>query len=317
MISSILRKLATYLSFFFKNKPINEKKNKKIIKKISKLLINRRVLNSNLKKTHIKFNSQLIELLKKEEKIKNFLRENFIQKMFFVHNRLFIYSELKSLQKNKKWVFYKKILIEDIIGNPVRYFLFPISSGNKINHVFHLSLLIDEFNINLKKIKNVFEFGGGYGCMARIFSKINKKIKYTCFDTFYVNILQFYYLANNNLNVGFKKKNNFFLSSNYKQIKNYDKKNSNYLFIANWSLSETPLQFRKNFEKIIKNSEYILIGFQENFENINNLNYFNYLKKKISNKFKIKIIENKFYKGNFIQPQRHFYFLAKRIKISS
>ena len=60
--------------------------------------------------------------------------------------------------------------------------------------------------------------------MARIFSKINNKIKYTCFDTFYVNLLQFYYLAGNNLNVGFKKKNNFFLSSNYKQIKNYNKK---------------------------------------------------------------------------------------------
>jgi 16S rRNA G1207 methylase RsmC len=49
--------------------------------------------------------------------------------------------------------------------------------------------------IDLKKdIKKVFEFGGGYGCMARIFSKINKNVKYTCFDTHYVNLLQYYYL---------------------------------------------------------------------------------------------------------------------------
>ena len=313
MISFILRKLATFLSIFFKNKPINEVKNKKIIKKINKLLNESKVTNSNLKKTHIKFNFQLFKLLK-EKKIRNFLRESFIQKMFFIHNRLFIYNELKFLQKSKKWFFYKKILVEDSIGDPIRYFLYPISSGNRINHVFHLSLLIEEFNIDLKKIKKIFEFGGGYGCMARIFSKVNNKIKYTCFDTFYVNLLQFYYLACNNLNVGFKKENNFFLSSNYKQIKKYHKKNSNYLFIANWSISETPLQFRKNFEEIIKKSKYILIGFQESFENINNLKYFSNLKKKISTKFEIKIIKNKFYKGNLIQAQKHYYFLAMRIK---
>ena len=31
------------------------------------------------------------------------------------------------------------------VGNPVRYFLYPNSSGNRINHVYHLSVLIDEF----------------------------------------------------------------------------------------------------------------------------------------------------------------------------
>ena len=36
--------------------------------------------------------------LLKEKKIKNFLRESFIQKMFFVHNRIFIYNELKTLK---------------------------------------------------------------------------------------------------------------------------------------------------------------------------------------------------------------------------
>ena len=41
--------------------------------------------------------------------------------------------------------------------------------------------------------------------MARIFSKINQKIKYICFDTYCVNLIQFYYLKYNNLNVGFSK----------------------------------------------------------------------------------------------------------------
>ena len=123
--------------------------------------------------------------------------------MFFVHNRLFIYYELKTLKESTRWNFYKKILVEDEVGNPVRYFLYPTSSGNRINHVYHLSILINEFKLDIKNIKKVFEFGGGYGCMARIFSKINQNVKYTCFDTYCVNLLQFYYLKYNNLDVGF------------------------------------------------------------------------------------------------------------------
>ena len=75
--------------------------------------------------------------------------------------------------------------------------------------------------------------------MARIFSKINKKLRYTCFDTSYVNLLQYYYLKHNNLNVGFSK-NKIYLTSTVGMLeKNID------LFIANWSLSETPISFRK------------------------------------------------------------------------
>tara|TARA_Y100000816_G_C26105702_1_gene587533 strand:+ start:1071 stop:2012 length:942 start_codon:yes stop_codon:yes gene_type:complete len=313
MISFILRRLATYLSFLFINKPSDLSKNDKILNKIYKRMSKTKIKSLNLKDTHIKFNSEIYRLLK-TKKIKNFLRESFIQKMFFVHNRLFILNELKYLYKDIKWNFYKKLLVEDNVGNPVRYFLYPKSSGNKINHVFHLCTLINQFNIDIKKIKNVFEFGGGYGCMARIFSKINKDIKYTCFDTFHVNLIQFYYLKYNDLNVGFSKKNNFFLTSELKEIQNYYLNNSNYIFIANWSISETPINFRKKFEVIIKNSKYILISFQENFENLNNLNYFTNLKKEISRDFKVNIIKNKFYKGNIFKRENHFYFLAKKVK---
>ena len=95
-----------------------------------------------------------------------------------------------------------------------------------------------------KNIRNIFEFGSGYGCMPRIFSKINRNIKYTSFDTAYVNLLQYYYLKHNNLDAGFQKKNQFYLTSNLS-----GKIKSNDLFIANWSLSETQFFLEKNFLK--------------------------------------------------------------------
>ena len=310
MVSDFLRKILSFLSFWSLN-DLNSIKNKdkNIIKTIQKKLNKIHFNKKNLKNTHNLFNKKIILLLKKVD-LTNFLRKNFIQKMFFVHNRLFILKELVELKKDKNWIFYRKLIEEDHVGNPVRYFLYPKSSGNRINHVYHLSILASEFNINLKKITNVFEFGGGYGCMARIFSKINSKISFTCFDTGFVNLLQYYYLKQNNLNVGFSKKNKFYLISNTKKMNN---SSSNSLFIANWSLSETPINFRKKFIKLIKNSKLILISFQENFENIDNLKYFKNLKKKLEKKFETKIINNKFYKGNFFKKQKHFFFIAKKL----
>lgn len=314
MIPDLIRKLTTFLSIFYSNDKIDNKKDLKILNEIKKILYSNKINFTSLKKTHKIFNNQIYNLFLEKKDLKNFLRENFIQKMFFVHNRLFIMSELKILKKNKNWSLYKKLIKEDSIGNPVRYFLYPQSSGNRINHVFHLSVLIDELKINIKTIKNIFEFGGGYGCMARIFSKINKNIKYVCFDTYLVNLLQLYYLKHNNLNVGFNRsKNKFLLESNIKKINFFYKKNQNYLFIANWSLSETPINFRKNFNKILENSHYILICFQENFENIDNLKYFKSLKLRLSKKYKIKILKNKYYSGNILFRQNHYFFLAKKI----
>ena len=313
MINNLIRKFISYLSFWCKkNKknPVSQNSSIKIF--INRNLKKNYLIKKNLKKTHNIFNNQIYSLLKKEN-IENFLRENFIQKMFFLHNRFFVFFELKELKKAINWKFYKNLIKENPIGNPIRYFLYQDSSGNRINHVYHLSLLNKELNISLEKIKTVFEFGAGYGCMAHIFSKINNKIKYTCFDTHYVNLLQYYYLKNNNLDVSFSKNSNFYLTSNVRDLKGKLVQTSKSIFIANWSLSETPMVFRKKIIPIIKNSEYILINFQEKFEDIDNLKYFIKLKSTMSKIYDIKIIKNKFYKGNILNKQNHYSFLGKKL----
>ena len=308
MISNIIRYLISCLSAWYPNKKISYKKDiiirKKILEKSKKIIINEK----NLKKTHINFNQQISHLLKSIN-LKNFLRKNFIQKIFFLQNRLFVFRELSVLKNSRKWKWYKKLLVEDHVGNPIRYFLYLKSSGNRINHVYHLHVMENELKIDLKKdVKSIFEFGAGYGLMARIFSKINLKIGYVCFDTKHVNLLQYYYLKHNNLDVGFSKKRRVYLESNLKNIK---KKND--LFIANWSLSETPISYRKKLISRMLESKYIFISFQHQFEEINNLRYFNSLKIKLSKKFDIKIIKNKFFKGNIFLNQDHYFFLGKKL----
>ncbi len=310
MLSKIIRKILENLSIFFLNDLNNLKYDDESIYKIIENRIKINKNNNNLKKTHIIFNENLYSLLK-NRKLKKFLRYSFIQKIFFVHNRLFILKELNELKNSENWLFFEKLLIEDNVGDPIRYFLYPRSSGNKINHVYHLSCLEKNLNIKLQNIKNVFEFGGGYGCMARIFSQISEQIKYKIFDTNLVNCLQYYYLKQNDLDVGFDN-NKFELVNNLRDL-NFNKNLENSLFIANWSLSEVPLSLREKISKSIENFDYIMISFQKNFEDIDNLEYFEDLKEKLKDRYDIKIIINEFYKGNLFKKERHYFLFGKKL----
>ena len=107
MISNIIRKLLTFLSFFYSNNlEVIKKKDKFIIPEIKKKLNKSKLKKGSLKDTHNQFNEKLLYLLKKGS-LTHFLRKGFIQKMFFVHNRFFIFNELNELKK-KNGIFIKK-----------------------------------------------------------------------------------------------------------------------------------------------------------------------------------------------------------------
>jgi hypothetical protein len=313
---NLFRIILSFLSFYIKN---DTSKLKKIDQIINNEIINK-LKNKKLvkfrKKTHKVFNNKIMNLIN-DKKLINFLRNSFIQKMFFIHNRLFIKNELDEIRKDKKFLFlWKNLLKEDEAGDPIRYFLYPSSSGNRIRQVYHVKKFCDFSNINIKTIKKVIEIGGGYGCMARIFLKISQKIKYIIFDTLEVNLLQYYYLKINKLIVGLEnKKSKVNLIYSINKFNNcINKRNSsNTLLIANWSLSEMPLRLRNKILKLIFKIPYILISFQDKFENINNIKYFKKIKNKLDRKgYKTVISSLQHYNNAFLNTNKHFYLFAKR-----
>ena len=64
---------------------------------------------------------------------------------------------------------------------------------------------------------------------------------------------------------------------------------------------------------MIENSKFILISFQEYFEKMDNLSYFQKLKKKLDKKFEIKIIKNQYYNGNIFRRQNHYFLIGKKL----
>jgi len=313
---NLFRIFLSFLSFYIKNdtskfKNIDQITNNEIINKLKK-----KKLAKFRKRTHKVFNNEITRLIN-DKKLINFLRNPFIQKMFFIHNRLFIKNELNEIRNDKKFFFlWKNLIKEDEVGDPIRYFLYPESSGNRIRQVYHLKKFCDFSNINIKLIKKVIEIGGGYGCMARIFFKISQKIKYVIFDTFEVNLLQYYYLKINKLKVAIenkKSKINLIYSVNkFNNCINY-RNGSKTLLIANWSLSEMPLKLRNKIIKLIFKIPYIIISFQDKFENINNVKYFKKIKKKLDEKgYKTLISSLEHYNNAFLNTNKHFYLFAKK-----
>jgi len=315
-LSNIFRLLISYLSypFAFMNKSGNKNQEIKILNYLYKYIKTHYYKQSiiNKTKTHKNFTVQLLNLIKKE-KINNFLNFYFIQKIFFVHNRFYIILQLFFLRISGRWKFWRRLLEENSVGMPLRFFIYPFSSGNRIRQVYHIKKFIDWCPINISNIDLVFEFGGGYGCMASIFQKISTKIKYIIYDTKEVLLLQYYYLKMNNYNVSFATPSkNIFLTSNLLKFKKLllQKKYSKKLLIMNWSFSEVPIYERIKVEKLVYKFDYIIISFQDKFENINNIDYFQKLKNKLrKNRFDIKIENIKTMK--FSSKVNHYYFFAK------
>ena len=284
-LRNVSRKFRASLSFFFNKKEKKYTTNDlKILKKLNNEIKEIKLSKKNKLDTHQIFSNKILNIIQNKDLL-NFLQKGYIQQMFFIHNRLFILFELIELQFHKKWSYWKNLIKENNIGNPVRYFLYPKSSGNKIHQVYHLKEYYDHANIDYQKFKNIIEFGGGYGNMATIFKKINKSSNYIIFDTKEVTLLQYYYLKRNGLDVSLNcdKKSEVKLISNISILKKIISKtpnNEKNLFIANWSFSEIPLQFRKKLLFIFKKYKYQLFSFQHYFEKIDNLKYFNGIKNK-------------------------------------
>lgn len=307
MLRKFLRYISILLSFasFGKNKINNithEKTEKLLIKNLPSFFLKNPRLS-----THKNLSNEILKIISKR-KLKSFLRNSFIQNIFFIHNRLFIYFELKELKKDKKWNLWKKLILDNSVGDPIRYFLYSDSTGNRIRQVYILKKFLENNEqIILNKIKRVLEIGGGYGCMADIFLKLQKNTKYTIYDMFEVNLLQFYYLKMNGHEPKLNKiSGKLSLINNINNLNKFVSNPNDYLFIANWSISEFPYHFRKKFFVAIKNAKFSIISFQENFEKINNKKFFDNILKKLGKNYISQIHPFKYYNRALFNSNKHY-----------
>jgi hypothetical protein len=136
----------------------------------------------------------------------------------------------------------------------------------------------------------IFEFGGGYGNMCRLLHKLRFQGRYVLFDLPAFSALQKFYLESAGLTVhpvgSFEKeRKGCFCISEMEQLKYVlsSGKTNNSMFIATWSISETPLELRNNVLPHVKDFGAFLIAYQSGFKEIDNLSYFQEWTKSLNN----------------------------------
>lgn len=231
---------------------------------------------------------------------KNFLQWDIVRKTMFIGNALFILKEFIYLRRNN-WNKWKKAITEKNYVSTEPFILYPKSSGNLIHQAYHLARFESVTGQKISDFDFIFEFGGGYGAMCQLVSNIGFKGKYIIFDFPILSALQNFYLKINDLSTdfySFKKGTKILCLDDLEIVKKQIPKKGKKLFIAAWSLSESPLEIRKKVYPIIKDFNSLLIGYQGYFNIIDNHKYFKNYRKKFT-KFQWYNQEIMQLKGNF------------------
>jgi hypothetical protein len=158
---------------------------------------------------------------------------------------------------------------ESNIGRPLR----PLFLRNSLNlgHQYkHMNNWMETTGIDLYSINRIVEFGGGYGSMRWLVNELGFKNNYVIVDNEGIKQLQSRYLKES-LGEGIFKQTSWKNS-----IDMIDPKlNSNDLFIALWSLSETPDDMMQMWINEVNNSNcHLLIAYQHNFHGRDNSAFF-------------------------------------------
>jgi len=167
---------------------------------------------------------------------------------------------------------------ESPVGRPIPYYNYTRSSGNLIFHAYVLAEFESRAKISVDSLDTIFEFGGGYGSMCRLARRLGFKGKYIIFDRPIISALQRFYLKSNGIAVQSNtEENGVICVSEMGHLKSALLKLSSTgrrMFIATWSLSETPVEFRKQILSLTSGFDSFLFAYQNKFEGADNATFF-------------------------------------------
>lgn len=220
---------------------------------------------------------------------RNFLQWEFIRLTMVMHETpdICLNEMKKSIDWENKW---RDALIEEPFGGPTLHPVLEESSGTTVVHAWHLFNLKKHTNIDFDKLDCVIEFGGGYGNMCKLLRKLGFKGDYIIYDLPEFLALQRFYLQGIGLHVadGIRSTasingENILVSDigDFKSVLG-KKKYNNTLFIATWSLSESPMELRATFLPLVAECDFFLYGYQKKFDNLDNVRFFDEYKEKNS-----------------------------------
>ncbi|HET9107140.1 MAG TPA: hypothetical protein VFN79_08095 [Steroidobacteraceae bacterium] len=204
----------------------------------------------------------------------------------------------------------QRALTESAVGKPLVNPYYPLSSPLLVQHGYHLTRLLEATDLDLTALRLVVDFGAGYGSFFRLLRNLGYRERYLIWDLPVMSALQRFYLRNVfPTGPGGQPPGNlgWLISGDPEApaaVARSCAEHQPALFIATWSLSETPPAVRERIAPVLAGFSHILIAYQRRFAEHDNVSYFQSLEKSRP-EFDWRHEECPIFRGNF-------YLIGKR-----
>jgi len=205
----------------------------------------------------------------RRDPIAGFLSWPTVVATMFAGETPFICSELEALRAQPDWESRWLPAIEDSgVGNAPRMSGESSANANMIHQAFHLMMWNKATLREVADLETITEFGGGYGAMALVASRLGFRGTYRMVDFPEMLLLQTYYLSQHELgcNVEFVPSEPWVVSDT--QVAD--------LFIACYSVSEVALAERGAYVDWAAKS--YLLAMQDRWNDVDNLEWWRFMR---------------------------------------
>jgi hypothetical protein len=198
----------------------------------------------------------------------------------------------------------QRALTESPVGKPLVNPNYPLTSPLLAQHGYHLVRLLEATDLDLATLRLVVDFGAGYGSFFRLLRNLGYRERYLIWDLPVMCALQRFYLRNVfPTGPGGQPPGNleWLVSGDPVAAATVSRQCAEQqpsLFIATWSLSETPLAVRERIAPALAGFSHVLCAYQRSFGEHDNVRYFQTLEKSLPG-FDWQHAECPIFHGNF------------------
>jgi len=142
----------------------------------------------------------LKNISKLESYFLNQMNEAFISNKVISDTMVFADREVHKLELKNILAVFDKSTVEEVVSKGLNTAFLPGSYRrssliNSTHHFYHLMRFEQRTGKEIKDIKSIVEFGGGYGNMARIVQNFGSFNSYTILDLLLVSCIQYVFLS--------------------------------------------------------------------------------------------------------------------------
>jgi hypothetical protein len=172
---------------------------------------------------------------------------------------------------------WRPAVAESVIGRPDGCPALLETSWNLIHHAFALSHFERTARKQVDQFRLIIEFGGGYGSMARLVWQLGFRGHYVIYDLPEMSAVQRYYLKSIGLPTSTAKTAHdgpmVSWAGSQDDLEQITDRRVADLFLATWSLSETPIGFREWFLPLVR-ANHCFFGYEDRYRGVDNERFF-------------------------------------------